>query len=78
MLARFDARARRRDRAASLPAVVVTHHGVLRLVATRAGVDVHTLIPNLGGYWFRVESGELHSPTPLDALPTPDATPDTE
>ena len=50
------------------PAMVVTHHGVLRLVATRAGVDVRKLIPNLGGYWFAVKNVELHSPTALDLL----------
>ena len=36
----------------------MTHHGVLRLVATRAGEPTsHTLIPNLGGYWFDVVDG---------------------
>jgi hypothetical protein len=49
---------------------VITHHGVLRLVATRAGADVHTLIPNLGGYWFSINQGELVSPKPLDNLST--------
>jgi broad specificity phosphatase PhoE len=38
---------------------VVTHHGILRIVATRAGVDVTTLIPNLGGFWFDVVDGTL-------------------
>ena len=52
------------------PALVITHHGVLRLVATRAGADVHTLIPNLGGYWFTLDEGELVSPKPLDNLST--------
>ena len=52
------------------PALVITHHGVLRLVATRAGADVHTLIPNLGGYWFSIDQGELVSPKPLDNLST--------
>ena len=32
---------------------------MLRVVATRAGVDVHTLIPNLGGFWFDVVDGAL-------------------
>jgi broad specificity phosphatase PhoE len=53
-----------------MPALVITHHGVLRLVATRAGADVHTLIPNLGGYWFSIDQGELVSPKPLDNLST--------
>jgi broad specificity phosphatase PhoE len=52
------------------PTLVITHHGVLRLVATRAGADVHTLIPNLGGYWFSIDQGELVSPKPLDNLST--------
>jgi broad specificity phosphatase PhoE len=40
-------------------ACIVTHHGILRIVATRAGVDVQTLIPNLGGFWFDVVDGTL-------------------
>jgi broad specificity phosphatase PhoE len=48
---------------------IVTHHGMLRLVATRAGVDVHSLIPNLGGFWFDVVDGALANPEPLDVLP---------
>jgi broad specificity phosphatase PhoE len=77
VLARFD-RAIASVLDAPLPALVVTHHGVLRLVATRAGADVHTLIPNLGGYWFTVEAGSLHSPEPLDVMPTPDERPAVE
>jgi broad specificity phosphatase PhoE len=60
------------------PALVITHHGVLRLVATRAGADVHTLIPNLGGYWFTVVDGVLTSPKPLDDLATPTEEPAAE
>jgi len=45
---------------------VVTHHGIARLVATRAGVDVHEIIPNLGGYWFDVVEGRLANPEALD------------
>ena len=60
------------------PALVVTHHGLLRLVATRAGVDVHTLIPNLGGYWFARKGDALVEPVPLDVLPTPDVQPPVE
>ncbi len=48
---------------------IVTHHGMLRLVATRAGADVHSVIPNLGGYWFDVVDGALHHPEPLGNLP---------
>ena len=47
---------------------IVTHHGILRCVATRAGVDVHTLIPNLGGFWFTVVDGTLHDPVAVDTL----------
>ena len=60
------------------PALVVTHHGGLRLVATRAGADVHALIPNLGGYWFTVEESRLADPTPLDVFPTTDVQPPVE
>jgi glucosyl-3-phosphoglycerate phosphatase len=45
--------------------IVVTHHGLLRLVATRAGADVHALIPNLGGYWFDLDRGSLSNPEPI-------------
>jgi glucosyl-3-phosphoglycerate phosphatase len=77
VLARFD-HALAVALGAEVPALVVTHHGVLRLVASRAGADVHTLIPNLGGFWFALDSGELRSPTPLDVLPTPDVAPAVE
>lgn len=60
------------------PTLVVTHHGVLRLAATRAGAAIDTLIPNLGGYWFEVENGELTSAKPLDDLATPTETPAVE
>ncbi len=43
-------------------ACIVTHHGMLRIVASRAGADVHTLIPNLGGFWFDVLDGTLKNP----------------
>lgn len=54
------------------PAMVVTHHGVLRLVAVRAGAEIDTLIPNLGGYRFEVEGAQLARP---EALPPLTATP---
>ena len=50
------------------PAMVVTHHGVLRLIATRAGAAISALIPNLGGYWFEDEADALVSPTPVETL----------
>jgi broad specificity phosphatase PhoE len=66
VLARFDAALGRALRHVGTNLlVIVTHHGVLRLAATRAGMDVHALIPNVGGYWFDVEHAELHSPEPL-------------
>jgi probable phosphoglycerate mutase len=59
--------------------VVVTHHGVLRLVASRAGADVHTLIPNLGGFWFDADHGALSDPEPVGPLePTEDERPPVE
>ncbi|HTL84328.1 MAG TPA: histidine phosphatase family protein [Acidimicrobiia bacterium] len=54
---------------------IVTHHGILRLVATRAGVDVHTIIPNLGGFWFDVRDGALCDPVALDTLRDDDERP---
>ncbi len=57
---------------------IVTHHGILRLVATRAGVDVHTIIPNLGGFWFDVDDGELRNPVPVDTLRDDDERPPVE
>ena len=60
MLARFDdALARVLEHAGSGIACIVTHHGMLRAVATRAGVEVHALIPNLGGFWFDVVAGRV-------------------
>lgn len=50
------------------PAMVVTHHGVLRLIATRAGIDITTLIPNLGGYWFEVDGTTLVKPEAIPPL----------
>jgi probable phosphoglycerate mutase len=48
--------------------MIVTHHGMLRAVATRAGAQVDALIPNLGGYWFDVVDGALANPAPLNSL----------
>lgn len=74
VLARFDA-AIETALASGTPSLVVTHHGALRLVATRAGADVHAVIPNLGGYWFTVDGGTLRSPLPLDVLPSSEPPP---
>jgi len=47
-------------------ACIVTHHGMLRSVATRAGVSVTHIIPNLGGFWFDVDGGVLRNPRALE------------
>jgi 2,3-bisphosphoglycerate-dependent phosphoglycerate mutase/probable phosphoglycerate mutase len=67
VLVRFDA-ALSNAIAHGVPTVVVTHHGVLRLVATRAGMPVEALIPNLGGYWFALDGTTLTDPEPIAAL----------
>ena len=67
VLARFDAALKGVLAHVGIGVVgIVTHHGILRLVATRAGADVPTLIPNLGGYWFDIVDGALASPEPLE------------
>jgi broad specificity phosphatase PhoE len=67
VLARFDvAIADALDQ--GVPALVVTHHGVLRLAATRAGIPVDALIPNLGGYWFTLDGDRLADPEPIAEL----------
>lgn len=71
VLARVDsAFARSVQRVGDNPLLVVTHHGVLRLLATRSGAPVDALIPNLGGFWFRADGhGRLHDPDPITPLP---------
>jgi probable phosphoglycerate mutase len=50
--------------------LIVTHHGSLRAVAARAGVDLRTLIPNLAGFWFDIANdGALRNPVAVDTLP---------
>ncbi len=69
VLARFDAALwRALAHVGTGMLAIVTHHGILRTVASRAGVDVHTLIPNLGGFWFNVNDGVLQDPVPVDTL----------
>ena len=46
------------------------HGGVLRLMASRAGVPEAALLPNLGGYWLDVQDGTLVAPDPLPPLPS--------
>jgi broad specificity phosphatase PhoE len=67
VLVRFDA-ALSHAIGDGVPAVVVTHHGVLRLVAKRAGMPVEALIPNLGGYWFALDGMTLTDPEPIAPL----------
>jgi hypothetical protein len=64
--------------AAGVPSVIVTHGGALRLVATRAGVPVEALIPNLCGYWFRHDGSGLTDPEPIAPLHAPTDVPATE
>ena len=64
--------------AAGTPTLIVTHGGVLRLIATRAGVPEAALLPNLGGYWFEVAGGVLAAPDPLPALATATELPSAE
>ncbi len=66
MLARFDAALERvLAHAGTGIACIVTHHGMLRLVANTRGADVEWLIPNLGGFWFDVVDGRLTNPEAL-------------
>lgn len=79
VLARFDAALHRAlAHVGDNLLVVVTHHGVLRLVATRAGVDVHTVIPNLGGFRFDVRDGVPVDPEPVGELEAGDERPPVE
>jgi probable phosphoglycerate mutase len=43
------------------PVLIVSHHGVVRLLSTQAGVAVTELIPNLGGRWFEWDGEALHA-----------------
>jgi len=48
--------------------VVVTHHGVVRALVRRTGLDRSALIPNLGGYWFDERDQQLVDPEPIGDL----------
>lgn len=50
------------------PVLVVTHHGVLRLLSTQAGVPLTELIPNLGGRWFELDGPVVRAGTALSPL----------
>jgi probable phosphoglycerate mutase len=48
--------------------LIVTHHGVVRLLSNRAGIPVAELIPNLGGRWFDWNASDLRACESLPAL----------
>jgi broad specificity phosphatase PhoE len=50
------------------PVLVVTHHGVVRLLSNRAGVPLTELIPNLGGRWFDLAGATLTAGAALAPL----------
>jgi glucosyl-3-phosphoglycerate phosphatase len=50
------------------PVLVVTHHGVMRLLSSQAGVPLSALIPNLGGRWFDLNGTAVLAGLPLPAL----------
>jgi bisphosphoglycerate-dependent phosphoglycerate mutase family 1 len=72
VLARFDA-ALPHVIAATEPArdaLIVTHGGMLRLVADRAGIDSRAVVENVGGHWFRWDGTQLLADEPLPSLRT--------
>jgi probable phosphoglycerate mutase len=80
MLDRFDdALARALEHVGRGQLVVVTHGGLLRTVAMRAGARVDAPMPNLGGFWFALDgAGVLADPVALPALSVPTDVPDAE
>ena len=65
MFARFDAALTRAlAHVGTGLMLVVTHGGILRMVAMRAGAEVDGVVPNLAGYWFEVLDGRLADPKP--------------
>jgi probable phosphoglycerate mutase len=51
-------------------ALIVTHGGVLRIIAFRAGADASTVVENVGGHWFRHDGAALVGDEPLASLRT--------
>jgi broad specificity phosphatase PhoE len=51
-------------------AMIVTHGGLLRLVADRAGVSAENVVENVGGHWFRWDGAQLVIEAPLPSLRT--------
>ncbi len=58
--------------------MLVTHGGVLRLIATRAGAAIDELIPNLGGYWFACNGRGWPSPSRIAPLAADSPRPPTD
>jgi broad specificity phosphatase PhoE len=77
VIERFDA-ALASAIALGTPAMVVTHGGALRLVATQAGVSITALTPNLGGYWFRLDGTRLIDAEPVAPLASATSLPGAE
>jgi broad specificity phosphatase PhoE len=50
------------------PVLVVTHHGVVRLLSIHSGIAVTELIPNLGGRWFEYDASGLRAGDALTPL----------
>jgi broad specificity phosphatase PhoE len=66
VFARFDeALTRARAHVGTGLMLIVTHGGILHMVATRAGGEVSGVVSNLGGYWFEVRDGRLAHPEPV-------------
>jgi broad specificity phosphatase PhoE len=61
--------------AASIPAgdiILVTHGGIQRVVAARAGVSMHGVLKNLGSMWFEYDANGLRAhdePNPSSEAP---------
>ncbi|MCU1426773.1 MAG: histidine phosphatase [Actinomycetia bacterium] len=49
-------------------AIIVTHGGMLRLLAARTGITSRDVVSNLGGHWFRHDGDTLVADEPLPPL----------
>jgi glucosyl-3-phosphoglycerate phosphatase len=56
--------------AADHDAVIVTHGGMLRLLANRAGISAENVVENVGGHWFQWRDCLLVADEPLPTLRT--------
>jgi broad specificity phosphatase PhoE len=71
VLARFDLALRDIvDSTGDDDVLVVTHGGMVRLLANRAGVDATDVVENVGGYWFRFDGSQLVFDGPVASLHT--------